>query len=150
MEGHGTYGHLVSQHIKSQIVQTFTNASTFKTPKQPELTEAKILSMLLHKNNTLIRKFITNVHQSLLHERFDTNLSGSTCIIVFHILNTLITVNVGDSRAILIKRVFNMKQSCSVFEAEALNSAKTRLIMVMKRRRCIECGLKVKRFLVLQ
>ena len=71
-------------------------------------------------------------------------------IIVFHILNTLITVNVGDSRAILIKRVFNMKQSCSVFEAEVLNSAKTRLIMVMKRRRCIECGLKVKRFRVLQ
>ena len=121
MDGHGTYGHLVSQHIKSQIEQTFTNASTFKTPKQPELTEAKILSMLLHKNNTLIRKFITNVHQSLLHERFDTNFSGSTCIIVFHILNTLITVNVGDSRAILIKRVFNMKQSCSVFEAEALS-----------------------------
>ena len=121
MDGHGTYGHLVSQHIKSQIEQTFTNASTFKTPKQTELTEAKILSMLLHKNNTLIRKFITNVHQSLLHERFDTNFSGSTCIIVFHILNTLITVNVGDSRAILIKRVFNMKQSCSVFEAEALS-----------------------------
>ena len=121
MDGHGTYGHLVSQHIKSQIEQTFTNASTFKTPKQPELTEAKILSILLHKNHALIRKFVTSVHASLLHERFDTNFSGSTCIIVFHILNTLITVNVGDSRAIFIKRVFNMKQGCSVFEAEALS-----------------------------
>ena len=121
MDGHGTYGHLVSQHIKSQIERAFTNASTFKTPKQPELTEAKILSMLMHKNHSLIRKFITTLHSSLLHERFDTNLSGSTCIIVFHILNTLITVNVGDSRVILIKRVFNMKQGCSVFEAEALS-----------------------------
>ena len=42
-------------------------------------------------------------HYLQIEVRFDSNFSGSTCIILFQLGKKLICCNVGDSRAILIK-----------------------------------------------
>ena len=36
--------------------------------------------------------------------KYDTELAGSTCVCVLIIDNLIITANVGDSRAILVKK----------------------------------------------
>ena len=53
----------------------------------------------------LIKDFYISLDEGLTAKEilFDSNFSGSTCILLFQIGNYLISSNVGDSRAIMIK-----------------------------------------------
>ena len=101
-DGHGSNGHLVSQFIKRKAEEYFTDPFTYSKKPQNTLTCEKILEKLKHNNYAIITRFNKLVHNELESERFDINFSGSTCVIVFHILSTLIISNCGDSRAIVV------------------------------------------------
>ena len=115
MDGHGSNGHLVSNFIKDKIIENFTNISYyFKKIKSKETSNLEypenildIIFNILKKNNfQKIKDFYKTVDESLssIEVRFDSNFSGSTCIILFQLGKKLISCNVDDSRAILIKQ----------------------------------------------
>jgi serine/threonine protein phosphatase PrpC len=114
MDGHGSNGHLVSNFIKDNIIKYFSDISFyFKKIKPKEKTSIiypeNILDLIykkLKKNDyQKIKDFYKEVDELLssIEVHFDSNFSGSTCIIIFQIGNKIISSNVGDSRALLIK-----------------------------------------------
>ena len=114
MDGHGSNGHLVSNFIKDNIIKYFSDISFyFKKIKPKEKTSIiypeNILDLIykkLKKNDyQKIKDFYKEVDELLssIEVHFDSNFSGSTCIIIFQIGNNIISSNVGDSRALLIK-----------------------------------------------
>ena len=114
MDGHGSNGHLVSNFIKDNIIKYFSDISFyFKKIKPKEKSSIiypeNILDLIfkkLKKNDyQKIKDFYKEVDELLssIEVHFDSNFSGSTCIIIFQIGNNIISSNVGDSRALLIK-----------------------------------------------
>ena len=114
MDGHGSNGHFVSNFIKDKIIQYFNDISFyFKKikPKEkssliyPENILELVLKKLKKNDYQKIKGFYKEVDESLssIEVHFDTNFSGSTCIIIFQLGNIIISSNVGDSRALLIK-----------------------------------------------
>ena len=114
MDGHGSNGHLVSNFIKDNIIKYFSDISFyFKKIKPKEKSSIiypeNILDLIfkkLKKNDyQKIKDFYKEVDELLssIEVHFDSNFSGSTCIIIFQIGNKIISSNVGDSRALLIK-----------------------------------------------
>ena len=113
MDGHGSNGHLVSNYIKEKIIQNFNNISFnfHKIKNIPPTIEfpENILDLIvknLKKNDfQKIKDFYKLIDEGLSSNEihFDTNFSGSTCIILFQVGDCLICSNVGDSRAIMLK-----------------------------------------------
>ena len=87
-DGHGLQGHFVSQAIK----QFFNNCSYFDFDTQP-----------------MILSTFANLSSSINNSKyFDSIDSGSTVILTHITQNKIISINCGDSRAILItKRISN-------------------------------------------
>ena len=83
-DGHGSDGHLVSQSIK----QFFTNCSYFDF-----ITNSNIFSIF-----STLSKIINN------SQYFDSIGSGSTVVLLHINPEKIISINCGDSRAILIKK----------------------------------------------
>ena len=80
-DGHGSYGHLISEYICNIL-----------PPK------IKIIS------NENIKKAFLSTNKSLIEEsKIDCSLSGSTCSSLIISQNKLISANVGDSRAVLAR-----------------------------------------------
>lgn len=72
-----------------------------KTPTAPTLEEMKqVISAVFLKTN-----------QSLLDCDINTELSGSTVVAIFIYEQKIISFNVGDSRAILVKQLHKDEQS---------------------------------------
>ena len=114
MDGHGSNGHFVSNFIKEKIIQYFTDISFYfnkikpkeKTPLIYPDNILDLISKKLKKNDyQKIKDFYKEVDESLSSNEvlFDSNFSGSTCIIIFQLGKEIICSNVGDSRALLIK-----------------------------------------------
>ena len=98
LDGHGLYGHLISLFVGKYIVSTFINNEEIKL-----CTDLDELYLKLKYNNFgIINEIFVNAEKELYNEEFDSNFSGTTCIIVFQIGKNLICANSGDSRAILI------------------------------------------------
>lgn len=80
-DGHGSYGHLISEYICNTL-----------PPK------IKIIS------NENIKKAFLSTNKSLIEEsKIDCSLSGSTCSSLIISQDKLISANVGDSRAVLAR-----------------------------------------------
>jgi len=114
MDGHGSNGHLVSNFIKDNIIKYFNDITFyFKKIKPKEKTSIiypenildLILKKLMKNEYQKIKDFYKEVDEMLSSKEvlFDSNFSGSTCIIIFQVGTNLISCNVGDSRALLIK-----------------------------------------------
>ena len=115
-DGHGNYGHLVSEFIKTNLPKNFESELNKKfsiNQKIEKLSKSQINKIF---NNTFLK---TNIQlQNDLN--IDTNFSGSTCSSIFFTNTNLIySINVGDSRAILIKKV---KNTLNDFEYEELTT----------------------------
>lgn len=118
MDGHGVNGHFVSKFIADKICKYFENKRTYITRKGSEvsqnfesfLDENHLLEKLKFREHILIKKFFKNIQLELEDEKFDVHYSGSTCILIFHIDNTLVISNIGDSRAIAIKYFDALKE----------------------------------------
>ena len=98
LDGHGENGHKVAAFTRDFILSELNNY--FRKHKPSSLLE---IYPLLKKNNfSIIKDIYQKADKKLLNQNFNSNFSGSTCVIVFQIGNKLICSNVGDSRAILI------------------------------------------------
>ncbi|CAK60007.1 unnamed protein product (macronuclear) [Paramecium tetraurelia] len=85
-DGHGQYGHMVSNQIKQQL------------PKHL----GKLLKEVGNLESNIFRAFeITN--NELCNSEIDTNLSGSTTVSLLMIKDIIYSANVGDSRAIMCR-----------------------------------------------
>jgi serine/threonine protein phosphatase PrpC len=87
MDGHGPFGHRVSDFVKRKFPEVFAECSMqFTDPKQ-----------------ALTSTFLTT-DRGLDYSGIDTELSGSTCVVVYIAGRTLHCAWVGDSRAVLCQR----------------------------------------------
>ena len=80
-DGHGTYGHLVSEYI-SKIMPNFLQ----------DISDESIISSFNLTNKSLIH-----------NTKIDCSLSGSTCTSLIINLEKIICANLGDSRAVLAR-----------------------------------------------
>jgi serine/threonine protein phosphatase PrpC len=87
-DGHGTLGHLVSDFLKRRI-------------------PANVISHLTHGTNptTAMAKAFSKTSEELAVTGVDIEYAGSTLCSVLLVSKTLYCANVGDSRAVLAKRV---------------------------------------------
>ena len=98
LDGHGLYGHLISLFVGKYIVNSFINHDEIKFCLDTE----ELYFRLKHNNYALINEIFVNAEKKLKNEEFDSNFSGTTCIIVIQLGQNIICANSGDSRAILI------------------------------------------------
>lgn len=132
MDGHGSYGHYISQYIKQYITDFFTKEDTYlkdvlphhntdqphtkhsthsnssKTlTLKPKLDEKQIYTKLTAHKYQLLHSFISKLDNDLLtnshNKDFNVHFSGSTCVLLFKPQHKLICLNIGDSKCILIK-----------------------------------------------
>ena len=120
MDGHGSNGHLVSNFVKEKIEEYFNDRKIYKQKKLAksvsflELNNPdKIYLNLIYNNYELIRYFFKKVNEELYNIKFDVHFSGTTCVLVFKIGLKIICSNVGDSRAILVKKKNNLIENNS-------------------------------------
>ena len=98
LDGHGENGHKVAIFTRDYIIAQLT--SFFNKSKTKSLKE--IYELLKKDNFALIKNIYQNTDKELYRQNFNSNFSGTTCVIVFQVGKKLICSNVGDSRAILI------------------------------------------------
>ena len=113
LDGHGQDGHFVSQFIKDEIIKIFSNENTYNISKfnRNEINEEIIYQKLTKYNFSFIKKTFINFDKTLKNQNFDSNQSGTTCILIFQISKYLICANTGDSRCILIKKASHINNN---------------------------------------
>jgi serine/threonine protein phosphatase PrpC len=112
MDGHGENGHLVSQYVRNQIEEIFTNPKTYNKNSSNNnfhFKEEDIFTKLIKNDFSLIKNIILKINQNLSHQSFDIDYSGTTLNLLIHINTHVISVNIGDSRSIILKRSFPKK-----------------------------------------
>ena len=117
MDGHGSNGHLVSDFVKNKVKEFFNNKKNYKIktknkdnmPKTLNTSE-EIYEKLKYNNYELIKTFYKKTNDELNDTKFDVHFSGTTCILVFRLGKKIICSNVGDSRAILVERIFTFNE----------------------------------------
>ena len=105
-DGHGTYGELASQYVKSQIEEIFTNPKTFDKHSNNthfHFKEDDIYQKLTKNNYSLIKKLISKINNNLSYQSFDIDNSGTTLNMIIRLNLYLLCINVGDSRSIILK-----------------------------------------------
>ena len=111
-DGHGSNGHQVSDFIKKFSLSFFHNERNFHNNKSEFDSDASpsplsvntVYRTLSRKNYKEIHSFFNKMDNDLKEQKFDVHFSGSTYVIVFRFGKKLICANVGDSRAILVKK----------------------------------------------
>ena len=73
-------------------------------------TSEEIYEKLKYNNYELIKTFYKKTNDELNDTKFDVHFSGTTCILVFRLGKKIICSNVGDSRAILVERIFTFNE----------------------------------------
>ena len=71
--------------------------------------EEDIFTKLIKNDFSLIKNIILKINQNLSHQSFDIDYSGTTLNLLIHINTHVISVNIGDSRSIILKRSFPKK-----------------------------------------
>ena len=117
MDGHGSNGHLVSNFVKEKIMEYFGDKKIYKKKKMSKSASfidldntGKTYEKLIYNNYEIIRNFYKMVNDELYNTKFDVHFSGSTCVLVFKLGHKIICSNVGDSRAILVKKKLTLNK----------------------------------------
>lgn len=98
-DGHGVNGHLVSEFAKNHFKQYILNHKEISLLKLVD----EIYLKLTDNDYSLVKNMFKMAEKELLLMNFDSNFSGTTCVIVFHLGFHIICANVGDSRAIMVE-----------------------------------------------
>lgn len=103
-DGHGMHGHFASQSVKLCIGNYFSNPELFFDDLKQEdgLSSDLILKRLQGGSTKLLKNAYFEAESTMQKEKFDSNFSGTTAVTVLMIGNTVITLNAGDSRGILV------------------------------------------------
>ena len=124
LDGHGKHGHNVSSFVSNYINSYFTDINTYTTyiplqnepskEQEPSLTLNDITYSFTKQNNALLHSLYNKVEHELTRQHFDVKFSGTTCVMVYRIGAKLIISNIGDSRAILVRKYDNNYHSESL------------------------------------
>ena len=101
MDGHGVNGHLVSRFTTKYFTSFFKNNKKMNSSNEDE--NAVFYRLKKNEYDILKRAFRHAERDIGKNSDIDANFSGTTCVMVFQIGEKLITANVGDSRAIIVK-----------------------------------------------
>jgi serine/threonine protein phosphatase PrpC len=95
-DGHGINGHLASQFVKEYMPRLFEKL----VEKDPDYTPRNY-PKFYDRMPAIINKIFIDTDREMAKLKFDTKLSGTTCVILVFDRNTIFCGNVGDSRAVL-------------------------------------------------
>ena len=98
LDGHGENGHYASQFVKTYVIQSLKNHPSIKDLKDPK----QIYKILIANNYEIISNIFIDADIQIQKEKFDTESSGTTLVLVIQIEEHIICANAGDSRAIAI------------------------------------------------
>ena len=101
MDGHGVNGHLVSRFTTKYFTSFFKNNKKMNSSNEDE--NAVFYRLKKNEYDILKRAFRHAERDIGKNSDIDANFSGTTCVMVFQVGEKLITANVGDSRAIIVK-----------------------------------------------
>ena len=134
LDGHGDFGHLASNFTKRYILNKITNHPKIKNLKNNK----EIYNELVKNNHQLITNIFLDADTQIKKEKFDCEMSGTTCVIVIQLDENLICANTGDSRAILVydESLSNNLKNTKVFPLS--HDAKPDL--PEEKERIIKCG----------
>ena len=104
-DGHGFYGHFISEYLKNNLIKKFEEHPKIKFLKNLKYIYSRIIS----DNYRIIREIFQELDNEILNnkELNNINLSGSTCTLLIQIGDDIICANIGDSKAILVYEDFN-------------------------------------------
>ncbi len=120
-DGHGIDGYYISKIAKNEFNDYFTNHSNlYYIPRTKKdnlnilnnetdflnkyISINEIYTRLSYNNFKIIKNFYDKIDNKLKKKDYDSDLSGTTNCSIFIIGNHLICSNLGDSRAILIRK----------------------------------------------
>lgn len=83
----------IKEYLPFYVEKQIEKDQDFKNPDKMEEMYSKVPTYM----NTAFLK----VHEDLLKQKYDVQLSGSTCVAVLFDRNTIFCANAGDSRAVL-------------------------------------------------
>ena len=98
LDGHGVNGHFASQFVTRYITSRIKNHPSIKgldTPKE-------VYKKLIENGYRIIANIFIDADIQITKEKFNCEMSGTTCVIVIQLEEHLICANTGDSRAILV------------------------------------------------
>ena len=103
LDGHGVHGHFVSQFCKEYFIKNMTNYIELLKTHKVNLTAEQLYNELKKEGyNYIIELYNKSDTELASKSKFDYNMSGTTCNIVFQFDKHLVCFSVGDSRGILI------------------------------------------------
>ena len=113
-DGHGPDGHLISNLCSEMIEKTFTDSTNFYIPRNSNnfdhlnslknyINSNDVYHKLKNNNFSFIKNTIKNLQNSIENSDNDFLFSGTTLCQIILFENKLISINIGDSKAILIK-----------------------------------------------
>ena len=98
LDGHGINGHLVSEFVSRYIINRIKNHNLIKDLKNPK----DIYYKLKANGYEIIANIFTDADIQITKQKFNCEMSGTTCIIVIQLEEHIISANTGDSRGIMI------------------------------------------------
>ena len=98
LDGHGDFGHLASNFVKRYIINRIKNHPLIKNINNTK----EIYKRLKNFEYQLITNIFLDADNQIKNEKFNCEMSGTTCVLVIQLDEHLICANAGDSRAILI------------------------------------------------
>ena len=105
LDGHGVNGHFASQFVKRYIFSRIKNHPSIRNLDSPK----EIYKKLIENGYQIIANIFLDADVQITKEKFNCEMSGTTCVIVIQLEEYLICANTGDSRAILIYEDINSK-----------------------------------------
>ena len=98
LDGHGDFGHFASKFVKRYIINRIRNHPSLKNLDNPK----DIYDVLIKDNYKIITNIFLDADVQIRKEKFDCEMSGTTCVLVIQLDENIICANVGDSRAIIV------------------------------------------------
>ena len=110
LDGHGVNGHYASNFTKKYILDRIKNHPLIKNLQTPN----EIYKQLTMSGYQILARIFVDADTQIAKEKFNVEMSGTTCVLVIQLGERLICANAGDSRGILIyeeKNSFNLSNT---------------------------------------
>ena len=134
LDGHGDYGHFASQFVKRYIINRIKSHPLIKGLDNPK----EIYKNLTEKGYQIISNIYMDADIQIAKEKFNCEMSGTTCVLVIQLEEHLICANTGDSRAIL---VYSESPNDNLASSEVYNlSYDCKPDLPKEKKRIEECG----------
>ena len=98
LDGHGVNGHYASNFVKRYLISKIKSHPLIKNLQTPK----EIYKQLTSNGYQIIAKLFLDADVQIAKEKFNSEMSGTTVVLVIQLGEHLICANAGDSRAILV------------------------------------------------